>query len=50
MPCRILEITAQDGATVQVGDTLLTMESMKTEVRLVLPLLGIRSSVFDLAQ
>lgn len=36
MPCRILEIAAQDGATVSPGDTLLTQESMKTEIRYVL--------------
>ncbi|KAL8276757.1 hypothetical protein RQP46_010813 [Phenoliferia psychrophenolica] len=34
MPCRILEILAEDGSNVKVGDGLLIMESMKTEIRL----------------
>lgn len=34
MPCRILEILALDGSSVKLGDPLLTMESMKTEIRL----------------
>jgi acetyl/propionyl-CoA carboxylase alpha subunit len=34
MPCRILQIIAQNGAKVKRGDGLLVMESMKTEVKL----------------
>lgn len=40
MPCRILEILAEDGASVKVGDGLLIMESMKTEIRSVISSLG----------
>jgi len=34
MPCRILQVIAQDGTSVKRGDGLLVMESMKTEVKL----------------
>ena len=34
MPCRILQIIASDGQRVKVGDGLVVMESMKTEVKL----------------
>lgn len=34
MPCTILQVLVEDGATVKVGEGLLVMESMKTEVRM----------------
>ena len=34
MPCRILKCLVAEGATVKVGQALLTMESMKMETRL----------------
>ncbi|RUS15057.1 carbamoyl-phosphate synthase L chain, ATP binding domain-containing protein, partial [Endogone sp. FLAS-F59071] len=34
MPCRILKLLVSTGATVKKNDAILTMESMKTEVRL----------------
>lgn len=34
MPCRILRLIASDGQTVKHGDTILTMESMKMETKL----------------
>lgn len=34
MPCTILQILIEDGAEVKVGEGLLVMESMKTEVRI----------------
>lgn len=34
MPCKILQILTQDGADVKLGDGLLVMESMKTELRM----------------
>ena len=35
MPCKILQILAQNGDDVKVGQGLLVVESMKTEVRMV---------------
>jgi hypothetical protein len=37
MPCRILEVVANDGDKITKGDVLLVMESMKTEIRYVPP-------------
>ncbi|PKS05091.1 hypothetical protein jhhlp_008458 [Lomentospora prolificans] len=34
MPCHILQVLAKDGSTVERGDGLLVIESMKTEIRI----------------
>ncbi|KAI3641295.1 hypothetical protein MIR68_000657 [Amoeboaphelidium protococcarum] len=34
MPCRILKVIVQDGSKVKIGDALLTMESMKMEIKI----------------
>jgi acetyl/propionyl-CoA carboxylase alpha subunit len=41
MPCRILSVLVQDGGRVKVGDGVLVMESMKTEVKVLAKRAGV---------